>query len=352
MNIRKRICSFSLMIVFLGAFTTGCSSTEENKVAANQLVEEERGLTAQGVIEAKEISINTKIPGKIIKVHIEEGQEVKAGDLLLEISNDEIMAKKEQTLALISAAESARDAATGQVAAAKAMFAKANKGARSQDVEKAKAYFELMQKTFQRVDSLYEKGGVSKQKRDEVETQLKVAKATLSMANEGARSEDISAAQALVTQATSMEQAANNKVDQAKAGLQEVEAYLKDTKILAPIDGTITVLNSDEGELVSTGMGIATVSNLEDTWVEVKVKETDLGKVSVGQIVDVKLLSYEDEKFEGKVVRINKKPDFATKRATSENGDFDVVAFGVKIEINDNGKVLRPGMTAIINFSE
>lgn len=341
------------MLVCLGAFTVGCGNANTDKTAASQSIEQEqKGLVAQGVIEAKEVSINTKIPGKIMKVHIEEGQEVKAGDLLIEISNDEIMAKKEQTLALISAAESARDAAAGQVVAAQSMLTKANNGAREQDIEKAKVYCELLEKTFAKVSRLYEKGAVSEQKKDEAEAQLKVARATLSMANEGARSEDISAAQALVTQATSMQQAANDKVEQAKGGLQEVEAYLKDTKILAPIDGTITVLNSDEGELVSTGMGIATVSNLEDTWVEVKVKETDLDKVSVGQLVDVKLLSYEDEKFEGEVVRINQKPDFATKRATSENGDFDVVAFGVKIEIKDNGKVLRPGMTAIINFSE
>jgi len=330
--------------------TTACSTINASPENEISVFNEEEGIVSRGVIEAKEVSINTKIPGKIGKINIEEGQSVNAGDLLVEISSDELLAKKEQTKALIKAAQATYKAAEGQVKAANSMLEKAQNGARDQEIAQAETYCNLMEKTYERVKKLHEKGAVSEQKKDEVKAQLDIAKQKLSMAKEGARSEDISGAQALVAQALSMKQAAQGKIDQAKAGLEEVNAYLKDTKIVSPINGTITALNADEGELVSTGMSIATVTNLDKTWVEAKVEENKLKNIKMGQEVDVKVPGYSDEVIKGKVVRINKKPDFATKRATNDNGDFDIIAFGVKIEIDNKDKVLRPGMTAFIQF--
>ncbi len=341
--------SSMILMLVLSLLLAGCSNAvakEDNVSVFN----ESEGIVAQGVIEAKEVSINSKIPGRIGKIYVEEGIEVKVEDLLVEIDSEELKAKKEQALALVKAANAAYDAAKGQVKAANALLEKAQNGAREQEIASAQAYYDLMEKTYDRVVKLYEKGAVSEQKKDEVETQLEVAKQTLSMAKEGARSEDISGAQALVAQALAMEQAAKGKLEQAEAGLQEVEAYLNDTKITSPINGVVTQINADEGELVSTGMSIATVTNLENTWVEVKVKETDLSKVSIGQEVKVKVPSFSEEIYKGKIVRINKKPDFATKRATNDNGDFDIVAFGVKIEIENDENILRPGMTAFVQF--
>ncbi|MDK2856863.1 MAG: HlyD family secretion protein [Bacillota bacterium] len=310
------------------------------------------GLVYQGSIEAQEVSINSKIPGRIAKLYVTEGQEVKAGQVLAEIASDELKAKEKQALALVQAAQASYEAAKGQVAAAQAMLDKAKNGARKQEIAQAQEYYDLAVKTYERVQQLYEKGAVSAQKRDEAKTQMDIAAQKLSLALEGARSEDISAAQAMVIQAKSMEQAALAKLQEAQGGLQEVRAYLKDTRLVSPINGTITELNVDEGELVSTGMAIATVSDLHHPWIEVNVKETDLGKISLGQRVQVRLPSYPNEVFQGRVTRINKKPDFAVKRATNDNGSFDIVAFGVKVEIDDKGKALRPGMTAFVTFSK
>ncbi|MCT4566221.1 MAG: efflux RND transporter periplasmic adaptor subunit [Maledivibacter sp.] len=345
-SLSKSIC---ISICLLMLLMTGCSAGAEGKDAVNVFNEEE-GIVSQGVIEAKEVSINSKIPGRIGKIYVEEGMEIEAGKPIVEITSEELQAKKEQALALVKAAEAAHKAAKGQVQAAQSLSQKAHNGAREQEIAKAQAYYDLMVSTYERVEKLYEKGAVSEQKKEEVKTQLEVAKQTLSMAKEGARSEDINSAEALVTQALSMEQAAKGKLEQAQGGLQEVEAYLKDTKICAPINGTVTQINADEGELVSTGMSIATITNLNKAWVEVKIKETDLEKIALGQEVKVKVPSFSDEIFKGKVVRINKKPDFATKRATNDNGNFDIIAFGVKIEIENNEKVLRPGMTAFAQF--
>lgn len=345
----KRQKLFSLILILgLLSFLSGCTIAKGQERPS--LFDESQGIIAQGVIEAKEVSINSKIPGKIVKLHMEEGQEVKAGALLVEVSSDELRAKEAQAKALIEAAKASMDAAQGQVDAANSQLEKAQNGAREQELAQAQAYCDLMEKTYERVENLFEKGAVSAQKRDEVATQLEVARQQLSLAQEGARVEDKSGAQALVVQAMSMKEAAKGKLEQAQGGLQEVQAYLKDTKITAPIDGTVTLVNADEGELVSSGMSIAAITDLNSTWVEVKVKETDLSKISIDQQVDVKLLGYPDELFTGKVVRINGKPDFATKRSTNDNGDFDILSYGVKIQLENQNKTFRPGMTAFVQF--
>lgn len=328
---------------------TGCQKQQKK---ASPVFDEKDGVVSQGVIEAQEVSINSKIPGRIVKLYIEEGKEVKAGDILVEISSDELKAKEDQARALVQEAQASYNAAKGQVEAAQAVLEKAKSGARKQEIAQAQANYDLWQKTYDRVQKLYEKGAVSAQKLDEVRTQLEVAAQTLSMAKEGARSEDISSAQAMVVSAQGMEQAARAKLQEAQGGLEEVQAYLKDTKIKSPISGTITEIDADEGELVSTGMSIATVTDLNDVWVEVNVKETDISKISLGQKVKVKIPSYSGELFSGEVVRINQKPDFAVKRATNDNGSFDIQAFGVKIKLDNSKKVLRPGMTAFVQFSK
>lgn len=361
----------------------------------------------QGMVYAKDVSLNTKIPGRIVKLYVEEGQEVKAGEPIVEISSEELVAKESQLLAVVEqakagvkASEAVLEMANGnytlaqaridqatagveasksQRAMAKAMNDKATNGARTQQVAQAESAFTLWQSTYNRAVILYDGGAISLQKLEEIQTQMEVSKQTLAMAKEGARVEDKAAAfaqlsmaesgvvasEALVSQAVegsniAMAQvnqaqagllASQGKLEQAIAGLQEVQVYLKDTIITAPMDGVVTTLNSDEGELVSTGTSIGTVSNLDKCWVNVNLDEDKLNGLKEGQSVEVKLLAFEGETFTGKVVTINRLPDFAIKKATNDNGNFDIISFGVKIELENYDETLRPGMTAVIDFN-
>ncbi|MGE5678065.1 MAG: HlyD family secretion protein [Pseudomonadota bacterium] len=343
-----------------------------------QAAEREVESRLTGIVESKEVSINSKLPGRIVKIYIEEGDEVKAGQLLVEIEDSDLEAKKVQADAQLlaaqagfeaakleaQAAEAARNAVMHQVEAAQSTLDKANNGARKQEIAQAQAAYDLWKKTYDRVSDLYGKGAVSAQKVDEVKTQLDVAEQTLSIAKEGARTEDKNGAQALVQQASSTAQAYSEKVLQAQAGVkaaeqkvemakgvvQEVEAYLKDVRITAPIDGVVTVLNSHEGELVSSGMSIATVTDVIDSWVEVKMQETEINRLALGQKAVVTIPGIPDRTFGGKIIRINQKPDFATKLATTDNGDFDIRAYGVKVKIDNGDRILRPGQTGFVKF--
>lgn len=281
-------------------------------------------LIVQGSIKTEETDLNSKIAGNVDQILVEEGQEVKKGDTILIISSDTIEAKKQQA-----------EAAT---AAAEAQYDKALDGARSQEVAQAKAGYELAEKTYQRIKTLYEQEAISANQYDQVYAQYTAAKETYEMAVQGARVEDKAAAEALV--------------NQAKAATEEVQTYLDSTVIKAPMDGTVTELNVNVGELISSGMALATLTSNEKPYVEINVKETDLGRVHVGDTVDITISAYPDDVFQGEVVNVSQKPDFATKRATNNNGDFDVLSYGVKIDLKDVGKDIYPGMTVMVDLGK
>jgi HlyD family secretion protein len=281
-------------------------------------------LIIQGNIKTEETDLNSKIPGNIDQIIVEEGQEVKKGDTLIVISSETIEAKKQQA-----------EAAT---AAAEAQYNKAVNGARSQEIAQAKAAYELAEKTYQRIKKLYDQEAISANTYDQVFAQYTAAKETYEMAEQGARVEDKAAAEALV--------------QQAKAATAEVQTYLDDAVIKAPMDGTVTQLNVNEGELVSSGMPLATLTSNKKPYVEINVKETDLGQVHLGDEVKITISAYPDDVFKGKIVNVNQKPDFATKRATNNNGDFDVLSYGVKVEMLDVDKDIYPGMTVMVNLGK
>ncbi|WP_227762422.1 HlyD family secretion protein [Zhaonella formicivorans] len=365
---QKKTVHYIILPLLFTIFLGGCG---EKTPASTGGFDPDNGLIVSGIVETEEVDLNTKIPGKITKIYIEEGQEVQAGDLIAEIDNSQLLAKKAQVEAQVKAAKEAVELqskiadsnvaqAEGAYKAALAQLEKAKKGARSQELEQAKTYFEMMQKTYERVTKLYEKGAVSQQKKDEAEAQLKIAEQKYSLAKEGAEQEDIEAAAGLVDKAQGALAAANagklqvqlarQKYEEAKAGLAEVESLLADTRVLAPKSGTITELNSKEGELVSTGMPIATIADLKHLELNLKVLETDLGQVGLGQKVNVKFAGTGNKVFKGTVKKIGAKPDFATKKALN-NQESDILAYEVKVVVDNlEGARIYPGMTAYVQF--
>ena len=222
----------------------------------------------QGEIDATEIRVASKIPGRIEQIAVKKGQQVQKGDFLFSINSPEIEAKLQQATA-------ARDAAAAQ-------SLKARNGAQEEDIQaaystylKAEAAARLYEKTYQRIDNLFQAGVVPEQKKDEVETQMKAsretanaAKAVWEKARKGARSEDKKAAEELVKQ--------------AEGAIAEVEAYLKETQITAPATGEVSNIVPEEGELVATGFPVVTLLNLTDNWAVLYVREDRMASIKMG----------------------------------------------------------------------
>lgn len=367
----NKVAKIIISMLIVSTTFTGCKSvssmvTSANGTGENIVKPENSNLVVQGKVETNEFTINTKIPGNITEVKVSEGAIVKKGDVLIRISSDTLLTKKAQADAAIAAATGQVNAAQAAKAAAMAQYEKAQNGAQSEDIAKAKAAYDFAKEaqkfakdSYDRVHALYGQGIVTQQQNDEtlnklkeVEMKVEVAKQTYDQAVKGAREEDKLAAKALVEQADSMIRAAQGQVSQAQAASNEASTYIKDTVITSPTDGVVTTVNPKVGELVSTGMPLVTISQTKQPWIEVNVQEKDLSMISIGKTVNVKLIAYGDKVFQGKIVRINEKPDFATKRATNDNGEYDILSYGVKIEFIKMDKELHPGMTALVDFGK
>lgn len=292
----------------------------------------------QGQVEATEVRVATKIAGRIAECNFKEGQAVNVGDKLVILSSPEIDAKLQQVMAIGDAVKAQKN--------------KADKGAREEQIAQAYSVYqnaiaakELMQKTFDRIQNLYNEGVVPAQKRDEVETQLKVAKmnedaakATYQMALNATRTEDKDAARAMF--------------NQAQGAISEVQSYLGETILTSPINGEISQINAEMGELVTPGFPVVQIVDLNDCWITFYVREDLLSKFEMGKEFTASIPALDNKEIKFKVNFIKAEADFATWRATKASGSFDLKSFEVRALPVDKIENLRPGMSVIVEWDK
>jgi len=290
----------------------------------------------QGEVEATEVKVASKIPARILEITVEEGDQVYAGELLVRLSSPEVVAKMDQ-------AEAARRAAAAQ-------SDKADSGAREEEIRQAHnmwlralAGAELAESTLARVNRLYRDGVVPEQRRDEAEASWKAAReaasaaqAVYDMARTGARSEDRQAAAALESQAA--------------GAVTEVQAYLDETTIRSPLDGQVAVVVAEEGELVAAGFPIVTIVDLSDVWLTFNLREDRLTAIRIGTRITAEIPALGGEAVELEVYFISPQGAFATWRATSAAGEFDLKSFDVRARPVRPTDGLRPGMSAVVDW--
>ena len=291
-----------------------------------------------GRAEAKEVDINSKIPGRIVSLLVKEGDKVSQGQLLARIDNRDIVAQVGQAKANINALQ-AQTAQAATVTILQDQTSKAALHTAQAQLEKAQSDLALAESDYNRYSELLTSGAISKQLFDTYRTKYQVTQAAYSQAQAG-----LKAAQAGLLQTdvnTANEATMHSKVAQAQATLQQVEVSLDETEIRAPFDGIVTAKYVEEGAMVSQGMPLVAIQDPLDNWINLKVKETDLSRYSVQQQVKVQGRD-SNLILDGTIVDISKKAEFATYRATNERGDNDIITFNVKIQVNSDK--IRPGM--------
>ncbi|WP_290534980.1 efflux RND transporter periplasmic adaptor subunit [Alistipes sp.] len=291
----------------------------------------------QGTVECTTYKASSKVPGRIDQMKVEEGQQVEKGQLLYMLSTPELDAKLQQAEAVKSAAA--------------ALDAAAVAGARIQQIEaalnmweKAQAGLELARKTYERVQNLYNEGVIPAQKLDEAEANYKAmeatalaAKAQYDMASDGARKEDKEAAAA--------------RVRQAEGAVSEVESYLSDAAVYAPVTGEISTIIAEEGELVGSGYPVVAILDMSDLWVTFNIKETMLPGMKIGTRM-TGFVPALDRDVEFEVTYIAPQADFATWAATRTQGGFDVRTFAVKAKPVSAAENMRPGMSVLVDWEQ
>ncbi len=298
----------------------------------------EKPIILQGEIEAKEIRISGKLPGRVDSLLVKEGSDVKKGDTLIYISSPEAWAKYTQVNALEDVA--------------KYQNKKIDSGTRIQIVitaeqlwNKSKSDLALATVTYKRIQNLYKDGVVTSQRKDEVEAIYQAALAAeraayqqYIMARDGAQIED--------------KQSAKSLVDAAKGGVEEVQAVLEDAKLTSPDDGQISSVYPEVGELVGTGTPLMNLVVLKDCHVVFNVREDYMPHFKMGGSfkADIPAVNMDNVLF--KIYYISPLGSFATWRSTKQTGSYDMKTFQIKASPVMPIESLRPGMSVLVNLAD
>ena len=291
----------------------------------------------QGQIEATEIRISGKLPGRVDTFLIAEGQSVKRGDTLVGISSPEAYAKLQQANAMENVAKFQNE--------------KIDEGTRYQIIRtaeelwnKSKTDLQLATTTYQRIQALYKDSVVSAQRYDEAEALYKVAIAAERAAHQ----------QYLLAKAGAQKQdkeSARSLVDAAQGTVNEVQSVLQDAWLTAPTSGEIATIYVQCGELVGTGTPIMNLVVLQDCHVVLNVREDYLSNFQMNGTFTGKVPALGQKEIVFQVNYISPLGSFATWKST-DNSSYDMRTFEIHALPMESVDGLRPGMSVLVEIDK
>ena len=319
-NILLAISAFTIVVIVVAVIGFVCFGNNDDNVI-------------QGEVEVSEYRVSSKLPGRIAEICVTEGDFVHKGDTLAILDVPEVEAQKR-------AAEATQDAA-------KAVSDMADNGARKEQIQaayqlwqQAVAASDIAEKTYKRLQNLYNEGVISAQKRDEAfaaykatQAQVLAAKSQYDMAKSGARNEE--------------RKAASDQANAAKNATDVVKSLLRETVQIATADGEVSEIFPKVGELVGLGSPIMSISEMNDMWGTFNIREDQLNGMKVGDTFKAYCPAF-DKEIEMKVYHIKDQGSFAVWKATKTNGQYDIKTVEVKARPSKPVEGLRPGMTLII----
>jgi HlyD family secretion protein len=250
-------------------------------------------ISGSGTIEVTEIEIGSKIASRVEKLQVNEGEEVDSGEVLIELDHKELDAQLNQTKASVDVAKTRMD--------------------------QAKSEWENVDRNLKRIKELYQAGSATRKELDDLETKHKLA--------------------------SDQRKLVAHQYEQSKAMVELIQAQLENTIIRSPIKGIVLEKNTNPGEVVFPGIALLTLADLSTVWLKIFVNETKLGLIKLGQKTRVKVDSYPEKTFQGKVVNISDKAEFTPKDIQTKEERVKLV-FGVKISLENPEQELKPGMPA------
>jgi HlyD family secretion protein len=309
-----------------------------------------------GTVDANEVLVSARIPGRIQTLTVKEGDSVTAGQLIAVIGSDDLdaalkaaeAATASQTSKLNGTVETERQN-SGETSSA-TVSAEAQVRVAEASLAQAKALLEHQQADTSRTVALAQQGIMSAQARDEQVTALQAAQAAVNAA-----ASTLSAAQANLRQARAHELLAAvsaHTVDSTRADVANARALADQARVeksyaevLAPVSGRVNVWAARQGEVVAMGAPIVTIMDLTQTWIYAPLPETQADAVQLGDSLRVVMPS--GATIYGKVINKAAQADFATQRDVSAR-KRDIKTIQLKMLIDNPGEQFVPGMTAEI----
>jgi RND family efflux transporter MFP subunit len=250
-----------------------------------------------GTIEVDEVHVAPRSGGRVEKIFAQEGDTLKAGDVIVQLEASELKARRDLAAAQINTAE--------------------------HDVESHSAQLEFLQADAKRQQALLKNNTVSS---NEAERAISAAKA---------QEKNIAAARA--------------RVEQARAQLADMDAQMREMQILAPTDSIMEVLSVKVGDVLAANREVATLLLPQHLWVRVYVPEPWLGLIQLHDAVRVRVDSFPGQDFPGVVEQINRQAEFTPRNVQTVEDRIKQV-FGIKIRLGNSEDKLRAGMSADVFF--
>ncbi len=328
----------ALIVIAIGLAVLGPMLFRQKIPKESPTSEQTKGsfLAAKGIVESEEeVQINSLVKGKITQMTVDEGDMVTKGESLVTLDKSTLMAR-------INAAGAALDEA-------KAHLKELERGYRTEDIEMAKSRFSSAEATYmnaqdeyERQKRLYDKNATTVVELDRAEEKMKVAaqglnesRAALQKFQKGARAEEIESARATVRKAT--------------AELEYNKALLPDYTISAPINGVVAERFKDDNETVDVGTPILKLINPQKLRIRAELEETDVGKVTNGQDVEIQAEAYKNKEFHGKVYKVFSVVRRKAQRSFDPAASFDINTQGIYVRLDDFTG-LKDGMTVTVRF--
>lgn len=354
-------------------------------------------LVMSGNFEVDEVAVSFRVPGLVAERLVNEGDTVASGSLIARLDDEEYLLAVNKAQAAWQADKAyleemqsgsrkeEKEQATAQLQMAQATLQQLTMGLRPQEIQAARASLQQTdamvkkalaalkeaEKDETRYAKLFAGNAISEKDYLSFKTRADTARAgyneaiarheassqQLSMASEGSRKEEIARAQAAARSASAtldliIAGPRNEKIDQAAARAAMTEIALKQsqlshnyTRLHAPISGTVLAKATEAGEFVKQGQTIVTIGDLQNLYMRAYISESRFGLVKIGQPIKIKVDSYPDETFEGKLVYISQEAEFTPKTVQTHEERVKLV-YRLKIAVKNPDQKLKPGMPA------
>jgi HlyD family secretion protein len=351
-------------------------------------------ISVSGNIEATTVDVAFKIPGKIDKLLVEEGDFVKEGQLIATLEHQDLLAQKAKAEATLESTQSRipallkniefQDEATHQeisqaqaaVDAAKSRLQQLLAGSRPQEIQSAKAAVDQAQADMDkrkadmdRAKKLYQDNYISAQDWDAARTAYEMALASYQKSQEnyalvveGPRKEEIDTARAQLNQSEAALRLARTRriqvdvlkkelataqaqVKEAASALEVIQTQIGYSNLFAPIAGVVLVKNTEAGEFIVPGGAVITLGDVAKPWLKAFINESDLGRVKLGQKVSVTTDSYPGKVYPGKITFISSEAEFTPKNVQTAKERVKLV-YRIKVSLANPQMELKPGMPA------
>jgi len=307
-----------------------------------------------GTVDANEVVISSRIPGRIQTLTVDEGDDVKAGQLVATIQSDDLAAARQAADAAVASQRyklqgaSDTERQTQGTMSSQVINAEAQVRAAQAALMQAQAQYEHQKADTTRAVELAKQGIDSEQMRDEQVTSLEAAQAAVDSAKQ-----NVAAAEAMlkVANANTIQAqvaartvaATRSDAQNAKALLDQAQVQLDYSQVLSPIAGKVNVRAARQGEVVAAGTPIVTVTDLTQTWIYAPLPESEADAVQLGDSLRVVMPS--GATVQGKVIAKSAEGDFATQRDVSRR-KRDIETIRLKLLIDNPGERFVPGMLA------